>query len=154
LLHFDSSFWFSYKPIKNLKRELWLFNKNMLKYYNKKMVKPWGFVHLKDQSWLVVSCKITSQPLRSSLNWIQKQWEQVTSKCERKVVKKFALGKKKLMHSLYPIEPKNQQKLHCSQIYYIKYAVSQPLSRLLSQNPSRFHPGEISSNYFIWHSEW
>jgi len=40
------------------------------------------------------------------------------------------------------------------QIYYIKYAMPWPLSRPLSQNPSRFHPEKISSNYFIWHSWW
>jgi len=39
-----------------------------------------------------------NHPLHSSQNWTKKQQEQVTSKCECKVVKKFALETKKLMH--------------------------------------------------------
>jgi len=47
---------------------------------------------------LVVSWEKTNHPLRSSLNWTKKQQEQVTSKCERKVVRKFALENEKSMH--------------------------------------------------------
>jgi len=39
-------------------------------------------------------------------------------------------------------------------VLYILRNVTNPLSWLLSQNLSHFHPKEISSNYFIRHSQW
>ena len=50
-------------------------------------------------------CKL----LPSTLNKLdQKEQERVTSKCERKVVRKFALETQKSMHSLYPTDRANK----------------------------------------------
>ena len=38
------------------------------------------------------------------------------SKCERKVVRKFAFETEKLMHSLYPIDRANKQQSTCSNL--------------------------------------